>query len=55
MSDTEPAPKRFLERVEDELRTDVTADGRLAEELIAELVSKVEALEKRIVQLEHRS
>ena len=31
------------------------ADGKLAVELIAELVSKVEALEKRIVKLERGS
>ncbi|HVB54298.1 MAG TPA: hypothetical protein VNF24_08945 [Candidatus Acidoferrales bacterium] len=52
MSDTEAAPRRFMGRVEDELRADATADKRLAEELIAELVEKVEALEKRIVKLE---
>jgi hypothetical protein len=55
VSDADTAPKKFMARVEDEVRADVTADGKLAVELIAELVSKVEALEKRIVKLERGS
>jgi hypothetical protein len=55
VSDADTAPKKFMARVEDEVRADVAADGKLAVELIAELVSKVEALEKRIVKLERGS
>ena len=52
MAATDGAPRSFLTRVEDELRTDVAADERLDRELIAELVEKVETLEQRIITLE---
>lgn len=52
MAESDGTPRSFLTRVEDELRTDVAADERLVRELIAELVEKVETLEKRIITLE---
>lgn len=55
MSDSDAAPKTFVARVEDEFRADVAADVNLAEELVTELIKKVEDLEKRIVKLERGS
>jgi hypothetical protein len=55
VDDTEREPKNLVARVEDELRADVSADERLAKELVAELVDKVAALEKRIAHLEGKS
>jgi archaellum component FlaC len=54
VSDVKSA-KNFVERVEDEVRADLTADENLGKQIIADLIEKVEALEKRIVKLEHRS
>lgn len=55
VDDTETGPKNFAARVEDGLRADVGADQALARELVAELIEKVEGLEKRIAHLEHRA
>jgi hypothetical protein len=55
VDDTETGPKNFAARVEDGLRADVAADQTLARELVAELIEKVEGLEKRIAHLEHRA
>ena len=46
---------QLISKVDDVLRADVVADGKLAGALIAELVNQVEALEKRIAKLERRS
>ncbi|MGC1184581.1 MAG: hypothetical protein WBA31_05435 [Candidatus Dormiibacterota bacterium] len=55
MDDAEGAPRGFVARVEDELRADVAADESLAKSLVAELLEKVEALEKRIAHLERNA
>lgn len=53
MSESDTAPQGFIAEAEKELREDATADKMLAEELVADLVDKVHALERRIAKLEH--
>ena len=55
MSDVDAAPKNLVERVAGEVRADLAADENLGKQIIADLIEKVEALEKRIANLEHRS
>ena len=55
MSDSEATPEGFVARVEEGLRADVKADEHLAEQMISDLIEKVEALEKRIAKLEQHS
>lgn len=51
-SESKSVSKGLGERVKEVLRADVAADRTLAEELMTDLVEKVEALEKRIAKLE---
>jgi polyhydroxyalkanoate synthesis regulator phasin len=55
VSEVGAAPKSFGEKVEGEIRADLTADENLGKQIIADLIEKVEALERRIAKLEHRS
>jgi hypothetical protein len=55
VSEVGAAPKNFVEKVEGEVRADLTADENLGKQIVADLIEKVEALEKRIAKLEHRS
>ncbi|MGA8207429.1 MAG: hypothetical protein WB867_05335 [Candidatus Dormiibacterota bacterium] len=55
MSDTDTTPKNFVSRVEENLRADVKADEGLGKQLLSDLIDKVEALEKRIIELERRA
>ncbi|MGB6770817.1 MAG: hypothetical protein WBF51_02275 [Candidatus Dormiibacterota bacterium] len=54
MSDSEATPKNLVSRVEENLRADVEADEGLGMQMVRDLVEKVEALEKRIAELERR-
>lgn len=55
MSDAKSIPKKFVGRVEESLRADVKADEGLGKQMLSELIEKVEALEKRIAELERRA
>ena len=55
MSDLEATPEKFVTRVADNLRADVEADEGLGKQMIRDLIEKVEALEKRITELERRT
>lgn len=54
VSDSEATPKNLVSRVEENLRADVEADEGLGMQMVRDLVEKVEALEKRIAELERR-
>ncbi|MGH7667440.1 MAG: hypothetical protein ACREN1_09070 [Candidatus Dormibacteria bacterium] len=55
MTDADGGSRSLAERVETEIRGDVSADENLAKQIIADLVDKVESLEKRIASLERGS
>jgi hypothetical protein len=55
VSDAEATPKSFVSRVEENLRADVEADEGLGKQMVRDLIEKVEALEKRIAELERRA
>lgn len=55
MSEPNPPPKNFVAKVEREVRADLAADEHLGGQIVADLVEKLEALEKRIAKLEHHS
>jgi hypothetical protein len=54
VSDGESTSKKFVSRLEDNLRADVKADEGLGKQMLSDLIEKVEALEKRIAELERR-
>ncbi|MFZ0995653.1 MAG: hypothetical protein WAO09_06715 [Candidatus Dormiibacterota bacterium] len=55
MSDSKAAQEGFVTRVEEGLRADVKADEHLVQQIISDLIEKVEALERRIAKLEQHS
>jgi hypothetical protein len=54
VSEVDAAPKDLFHKAEGEVRADLTADEHLGKQIIADLIEKVEALEKRIANLERR-
>lgn len=55
MNDAEATSKNFVSRVEENLRADVRADEGLGKQMLSDLIEKLEALEKRIAELERRA
>jgi hypothetical protein len=55
VSDEESTSKKFVGRLEENLRADVEADEGLSKQMLSDLIEKVKALEERIAELERRA